>query len=325
MNVVKLSPAEAIGHVLVHNQAGPDGRRVLRKGTVVTDATRATLESLAVAEVYVAVLTEDDIHEDEAARRLGALVEGHGLTASKAATGRVNLIAEQAGLVKIDHEGLLAFNERPGITLATVANNSPVGAKQVIGTIKIIPYSVPRAELEAAEAAGGRHAPLVQVRPFTVSKAILITTGSEAARDKVTGSFSQSLRGRLAHFGTALVDGPYVAEDEQAIGDALRTALAGDAGMILVAGETSIMDADDITPRAIKATGGEIVQYGVPVEPGNLFLLAYHQDIPIVGAPGCARSPSYNVIDMVLPRLAAGEKLTRRHLIELGHGGYLKS
>ncbi|MCB0154937.1 MAG: molybdopterin-binding protein, partial [Anaerolineae bacterium] len=95
-------------------------------------------------------------------------------------------------------------------------------------------------------------------------------------------------------------------------------------GMVLIAGETSIMDLDDITPRAIKAVGGEIVHHGVPVEPGNLLLLAYWEQTPIVGAPGCARSNQFNVVDMVLPRLASGERLSRRDLAALGHGGYLK-
>ena len=193
----------------------------------------------------------------------------------------------------------------------------------MLGTIKIIPYSVPQAELEAAEAVA-RAYPLVAVKPFVVHRAMLITTGSEAARAKVVSSFTGPLRERLAEFGTELIDGPYVAEDEQAISQAIRAALDSAVEMILIAGETSIMDTDDITPRAIKVAGGEIVHHGVPVEPGNLFMLAYHGDIPVVGAPGCARSKSYNVIDMVLPRLAAGERLARRDLVQLGHGGYLK-
>ena len=323
MKVVKMSVNEAIGHVLIHNQAGPDGRRVLRKGTMLTPEDAETLLSLEQADVYVGVLDENDVHEDEAARRLGDLLAGSGLTTSNAATGRVNLIAETSGLFKVDVEALLTFNDRPGITLATVPNNTPVQPKKVLGTIKIIPYSVPQAELEAAEAVA-RAYPLVAVKPFVVHRAMLITTGSEAARAKVVSSFTGPLRERLAEFGTELIDGPYVAEDEQAISQAIRAALDSAVEMILIAGETSIMDTDDITPRAIKVAGGEIVHHGVPVEPGNLFMLAYHGDIPVVGAPGCARSKSYNVIDMVLPRLAAGERLARRDLVQLGHGGYLK-
>ncbi|MCB0164821.1 MAG: molybdopterin-binding protein, partial [Anaerolineae bacterium] len=168
MKVIKVSVNEAIGHVLIHNQAGPDGRRVLRKGTILTPADAETLLSLGQMEVYVAVMAEDDIHEDEAARRLGDLLAESGLTISNAATGRVNLIAETSGLFKVDVEGLLAFNDRPAITLATVSNNTPVQPKKVLGTIKIIPYSVPQAELEAAEAMGRTYHPLVAVKPFVV-------------------------------------------------------------------------------------------------------------------------------------------------------------
>jgi molybdopterin biosynthesis enzyme len=192
----------------------------------------------------------------------------------------------------------------------------------MLGTIKIIPYSVPTVALEAAEALA-RQTPLVEVKPFVVRRAALITTGSEAAREQVVGSFTPALRDRLAAYNAEMLEGPYVAEDEQEIGEALHWALAGEARLILIAGETSIMDVDDITPRAIRAIGGEIVHHGAPVEPGNLLLLAYYQDIPILGAPGCARSKSHNVVDMILPRLAAGERLTRRDLIELGHGGLL--
>jgi molybdopterin biosynthesis enzyme len=193
----------------------------------------------------------------------------------------------------------------------------------MVGTLKIIPYGVPQASVTAAEARA-IDSPLVAVKPFVVSQAILITTGSAEAREKVVEGFTPALRDRLAGYNTELTAGPYVPEDEAEIGEALQWALGSGAQMILIAGETSIMDEDDITPRAIKAIGGEITYYGMPVEPGNLMLLAYRGDIPIVGAPGCAKSKSYNVVDMVLPRLAARERLTRRDLVALGHGGLLK-
>lgn len=323
MKVEKVPLAEAVDHILVHNQIGPDGRRILKKGHLLAAEDLATLQGLGLSEVYVAILTEEDVGENEAARRLGEIMVGEGLRASSATTGRVNLIAQVNGLFKVNVEALLEFNDRPDITLATIPNNSLVQPKDIVGTIKIIPYSVPQAELEAAEAVARRQ-PLVAVKPFVVQQAALITTGSAATRAKVVEAFTPALRDRLAAYGTTMLEGPYVAEDEQEIAEALQWALASGVGMVLIAGETSIMDTDDITPRAIKAVGGEIVHHGVPVEPGNLMLLAYHHNVPIVGAPGCARSKSYNVVDMVLPRLAAGERLGRRDLIELGHGGLLK-
>lgn len=323
MRVEKLPLVEAVGHILVHNQAGPDGRKILKKGHLLAEKDLATLQGLGLAEVYVAILGEEDVGENEAARRLGEIIVGEGLRPSSATTGRVNLIAQVNGLLKVNIEALLEFNDRVDITLATIPNNSLVQPRDIVGTIKIIPYSVPKADLEAAEAVVRRQ-PLLVVKPFVVQQAALITTGSATVQTKVVEAFTPALRDRLAMYGTTMMEGPYVAEDEQEIAEALQWALASGAGLILIAGETSIMDMDDITPRAIKAVGGEIVHHGVPVEPGNLMLLAYHRDVPIVGAPGCARSKSYNVVDMVLPRLAAGERLERRDLIELGHGGLLK-
>lgn len=323
MKVEKLPISQATGQVLLHNLVGPDGRRVLRKGRQLTRDDISKLKAAGQESVYVAILEENDINEDEAARRLGQIIAGNGIAASNAVTGRVNLTAERAGLLKVNADALLDFNDRPGITLGTLRNNSAVQPQTVIGTIKIIPYSVPKDTLAAAEAIA-QNTPLIRLIPFVVKQAALITTGSPEGREKVVTSFTRPLRERLAQYNTTLLEGPYVAEDEDEIRAAIHWALGRGVEMVLIAGETSIMDTDDITPRAIRAVGGNIVHHGVPVEPGNLLLLAYYNNIPIVGAPGCARSPSYNVVDMVLPRLAAGEQLSRRDLVELGHGGYLK-
>ena len=324
MKVERLPIDDTVGHILLHNQAGPDGRKVLKKGHRVTSEDLPTLQSLGQDQVYVAILGEDDIDENEAARRLGELIAGGQIDTSSATTGRVNLISTAAGILKVNRPALLELNDRPGIALATLANHSGVQPKKIVGSVKIIPYGVPRIELEAAEAIAQAAGPLLQVKPFVLGRAALITTGSEAAQEKVVSGFTPALRDRLTSYGTQMIEGPYVTEDEVQISEAVQWALDRNAELILIAGETSIMDSEDITPRAIKAIGGEIVHYGVPVEPGNLLLLAYCNEIPIVGAPGCARSKNYNVVDMVLPRLAAGERLTRRDLIELGHGGLLK-
>lgn len=324
MKVEKVPLEQAIGHILLHNQAGHDGRKVLKKGQRLTQQDTPTLQALGKNEVYVAILADDDIAENEAARRLGEIIAQSGISATTATTGRVNLISSLPGLFKAKREALLTFNDRGGITLATIPDNTVVSPKKIVGTIKIIPYAVPEDDLQAAETIARQESPLVEVKSFVLKKAVLITTGSAAARAKVIDSFTPALRDRMSSYATELVEGPYVPEDEVEISEALQWALASGAQMILLAGETSIMDADDITPRAIKAVGGEIVHHGVPVEPGNLLLLAYRNQVPIVGAPGCAKSKNFNVIDMILPRLAAGERLTRRDLIGLGHGGLLK-
>lgn len=324
MRVAKVPLKEALGHILLHNQVGPDGRKVIKKGQRLAETDLAVLQELGQKHVYVAILAGDDVDENEAARRLGQAIAGEGLETSNATTGRVNLMAAITGLFKVEVEKLLALNELDGITLATIPTNTVVQPKTPVGTIKIIPYGIHRARLETAETVAAAKAKWVEVKPFTIRQAVLITTGSEAAREKVVGGFTPALRNRLANFNIPILEGPYVPEDEGKISEALDWALNSGAEMILIAGETSIVDVDDITPQAIKAVGGEIIHYGMPVEPGNLMLLAYQGATPIVGVPGCAKSKSHNVVDIVLPRLATGERLTRHDLIELGHGGYLK-
>lgn len=323
MKVAKVPLNEAAGHILLHHQAGPDGRKVLKKGQRLSLEDVALLRKLGREQVYVAILAEDDLDENEAARRLGRVIAGPGLEPTSATTGRVNLIAAVTGLFTVNVENLLAFNDISGVTLATLPTYSVVQPKTMVGTIKIIPYSLPRTQVARAETIAAENR-LVEVKPFVVKEAVLITTGSAEARERVVESFTPALRDRLSSYNATMIEGPYVPEDETEISEALQWAFGSGAQMILVAGETSIMDTDDITPRAIKAVGGEIAHYGMPVEPGNLMLLAYYGNIPIVGAPGCAKSKSYNVVDMVLPRLAAGERLTHRDMVALGHGGLLK-
>ena len=325
VKVKKMPINQSVGQVLLHNQTGPNGKKVLKKGQVLTSADVETLDTLGKEAVYVAILDQNDIAENEAAQQLGTALKSDHLTLSTATTGRVNLIATTAGVLKINLTGLLALNEGPGITLATLPTNTVVSPKKIVGTNKIIPYSVSQQDLQTALTIIAEQAPIISLNPFTTKQAVLITTGSEAAQQKVTADFTPALRDRFAAYGAELIEGPYVAEDEAAISQALQWALNSEADIILMAGETSIMDPDDIAPRAIKAIGGEIIHHGVPVEPGNLLLLAYHGQTPLVGAPGCAKSKHFNVVDMVLPRLASGERLTRRDLIALGHGGYLLS
>ena len=323
MDVKKVPINQAVGHILLHNQAGAGGQKVLKKGRLLTEADIKTLQSLGKSSVYVAILADDDIGENEAAACLSKWLTPAYVTTSSATTGRVNLIASQSGVLKINVEALQELNEISGITLATLPANRVVQPKKIVGTIKIIPYGVSKQNLDLAHNIIEKHPPLLTLNPFSMKRAALILTGSEAARQRIIESFTPALNERLAAYGTTLLEGPYVAEDEQAISQAITEALERGVEMVLIAGETSIMDRDDITPRAIKAVGAEIVHYGVPVEPGNLLLLAYQGQIPIVGAPGCAKSKHYNVVDMVLPRLASGERLTQRDLIALGHGGYL--
>ncbi|MDM8529479.1 molybdopterin-binding protein [Anaerolineales bacterium HSG24] len=324
MNIQCLPLEKSIGHILIHNLVDQTDRRLLGKGRSLKPADLPTLQASGQDRVYVAVLADDDVGENEAARQLGSVVSAGPVRVSKATTGRVNFIAEKAGVFKVNPESLLALNEISGVTLTTLANNTVVSTKKILATFKIIPYAIPQKTLEQAYNTLIAHQPLITINPFVIQQAMLITIGRETIREKVIGGFTPPITERLTSYGTSLISGPYVSESVLEISEAIKTALSSDADLIIVAGETSTMDENDIIPQAIKHVGGEIIQHGVPVDPGHLLMLGYCQDKPIVGAPGCARSLSHNVIDMILPRLVTGERLTRRDLVALGHGGYLK-
>jgi len=327
---VKFEPvplSEAEGKILGHNIAGENGQRLLRKGRRLTDMDLERLRELGRQSVYVAQLEETDIEENTAARRVAEAVSGPGLHTQGAASGRANLLAEKQGICRIDVERLIQINECDGITLATLMNHTPVHARQIVATVKIIPYAVPESAVRVAEAVGGKFKPIVRVDALPSRSVGMILSGSTSVHQKVVTDFAP-LQDRIEKLGSSVTRTDFVAlddeSDEAALAEMLRQQVSAGIRMILLAGETAIMDEQDIIPRAIERAGGKIESVGAPVDPGNLLMLAYLGDVPVVGAPGCARSKKINIVDWILPRLLAGDHLTRRDVIQLGHGGLLQ-
>ena len=243
-----------------------------------------------------------------------------------AASGRANLLSSEMGLLRVDIEVLTQVNEFNGITLATLMNHSPVHARQIVATVKIIPYAVPESTLSQVEAiVSGR--PIVRVDALPARAVGMILSGSTSVHQKLVNDFSP-LRDRIEKLGSSLQRTDFVSlddeSDEAALANMLQQQIVAGMQMILLAGETAIMDEQDIIPRAIERAGGNVESVGAPVDPGNLLMLAYINDVPVVGAPGCARSKKINIVDWILPRLLVGDKLTRREIVKLGHGGLLQ-
>lgn len=327
MYLTTLPPEQAIGHILRHNLADEQGHKALGKGHRIAEADLPGLRALGITALRVAVLEPGDVHEDEAARRLGAAVCGAGVLATRPAASRVNLLAATDGVVRVDVERLLCINQIDGLTIATLASGSLARRRRRIATIKIIPFAVPEALLREAEAigrAGGAMVALDSLRPTRVG---VILVGSAAARDRIEQGVAPAIVARVQELGSDVLATRYVPPDEPAVAAAILDLRQAGAGLLIVAGETSIMDRDDVTPQGIRLAGGRIEHYGAPVEPGNLLLLAYLDEpagaIPILGAPGCVRSRDINIVDLLLPRLLAGERITRQAIVALGHGGLL--
>jgi molybdenum cofactor cytidylyltransferase len=322
---VPLSDAE--GKILGHNIAGANCQRVLRKGRRLTSTDLDSLRVLGRQSVYVAQLEATDVEENTAARRVVEAVCGPGLHTPGAASGRANLSSDQAGLLRVDVERLTKINECEGITLATLVNHSPVLARQIVATVKIIPYAVPESTLSLVEAIASGSKPIVRVDALPPRFVSMILTGSVSVHQKLVTDFLP-LRDRVEKLGSSVTRTDFVAlddeADEAALAELLERQISSGTQLILLAGETAIMDRHDIIPRAIERAGGRVESVGAPVDPGNLLMLAYLQDVPVVGAPGCARSRKINIVDWILPRLLAGDHLTRGDILQLGHGGLLQ-
>jgi molybdenum cofactor cytidylyltransferase len=322
---VPLDAAES--KILGHNVAGPNGRRLLRKGRPLKQEDLAALRAIGRTSVYIAEIEADDVDEDTAARRVAQAAMGSGLRLSGSASGRVNLLATALGLLRVDADRLARINACQDITFATLASHSAVRPRQIVATVKVIPYAVPDPVVRAAEAIASEEGPLVRVDALEPRPVSLVFSGSLSIRDKLAADFAP-LWHRVEALGSHILSTDYISlEDEtgeSALADALSRRREAGARLIVVAGETAIMDRRDIVPRAVERAGGWVECLGAPVDPGNLLMLAYLGDTPILGAPGCARSRKVNIVDWVLPRLLAGDHLSRADIIALGHGGLLE-
>lgn len=329
MHIAILPPEQAVGHILCHNLADAAGRKAFAKGRTLQQADLPRLEELGLRALRVAVLAPGDVHEDEAAARLAAAVAGPGVVASAPHAGRVNLRAEQVGPLAVDVAALTAINELDGLTVATLPAHSLVRPGRPLATIKVIPFAVPGADLERAEALGRAAGGVLRVPAIALRAVGVILVSSQSARLRVERGVYPAIEGRVAELGGQVAGRRSVEPDEAAVAAALTELRGAGCELIIVAGETSVVDSDDVTPRGIGLAGGRIEHYGAPVEPGNLLLLAYlgaqgAQALPVLGAPGCVRSRDANIVDLLLPRLMAGEQLRRRDIVMLGHGGLLQ-
>ncbi|HKS60366.1 MAG TPA: molybdopterin-binding/glycosyltransferase family 2 protein [Xanthobacteraceae bacterium] len=315
-------PREAEGAVAVHS-IRKDGM-VLKKGTPIGKAEIAALEAAKVAEIVVARLEPGDVSEDLAAAEIAAAVAGEGVHVDRAFTGRANLFAEHAGVLVVDKAGVDALNDvDPAITFATLNAYAPVVAGKMIATVKIIPFAVSGEARDRALAAVRTAKPIVRVAPFKVAKIGIISTLLPGLAEKVIEKTLRVTEERLAPAGATIVAEKRVPHETGALAKALDEVLKAGAEMVVVFGASAIADTRDVIPAAVEAVGGRIEHFGMPVDPGNLMLVAEANGRPVLGAPGCARSPKENGFDWILMRLLAGLPIKRSDITGLGVGGLL--
>jgi molybdenum cofactor cytidylyltransferase len=313
---------EAAGAILAHSVrvAG----RALKKGRVLDADDVADLLAGGYDQVVAARLEPGDVHENDAAERIAsALTGGLGVRANAPFTGRVNLYAQSQGVLHVDTDVIAELNAADeAITLATLAPWSWVRDRQLLGTVKIIPFAAPADRVERAYRLGLK-SPL-RVQPPMVTRIGLIQTTLPDTRVSVLDKTTKVLVDRIRGVGAQLSREDRCAHRAADIGDTVREQLNSGCEIVLVAGASAIVDRRDVVPGGIEKAGGSIVHFGMPVDPGNLVLIAEVEGRPVVGLPGCARSPAFNGFDWVLQRMAAGITVDAPALTGMGAGGLLK-
>ncbi len=315
---------DAEGHILCHDltQIIPNeykGAR-FRKGHIIRREDIPVLLSMGKEHLFVWEMREGILHENEAAERLCSILMGDHMIRTEAREGKIELFADAEGVFLVDSERLLAVNSIEEITVATRKGNFLVRKGDKLCGMRVVPLAIEEEKLKEAETAAGK-APILSLIPLRLHTAAVITTGSEVFKGLIEDRFTPILTEKLKAYGIDVIFHAVTDDGKEHIEDKIREAKAAEADIILCTGGMSV-DPDDQTPGAIRACAKETVTYGAPVFPGAMIMLAYLEDgTPVLGLPGCVMYAKATVFDLIMPRIAAGIRLTKKDFNVLGEGG----
>ena len=325
--VQSLPVREAVGKILVHDitRIVPDLFKgpAFRKGHIITDTDVEKLLDLGKQHVYVACLN-GEIHENDAAQRIARAAAGKNVRLSDPKEGKVGFAAGTSGLLKIDVEGLTQLNSVPEVICATLHTHQTVTLDQDLAGTRVIPLSIDENHVIAAENVCKRYFPIIDITPFSRVDVGLVVTGSEVFSGRIKDGFGPVVQKKFEELGSRIMGKKIVSDDMDMTVAAIRQFVDDGAAFIAVTGGMSV-DPDDLTPAAIRNAGGDVMFYGAPVLPGAMFMLAYINDVPVIGLPGCVMYYRASIFDLVVPRLLAGETVTHTDIIRMGHGGFCSS
>lgn len=315
---------EAVGQILCHDITqiirGVTKDAIFRKGHVITQEDIPVLLSIGKDHIYIWENNENMLHENDAAQILCEICQNQHMRPSDVKEGKIELIATCDGLLKVDREKLKAINALGEMMIASRHGNFPVHTGDKIAGTRIIPLVIEKEKMQQVKAIAGS-TPIFQLKPFQNKTVGIVTTGNEVYYGRIADTFTPVIKEKLSQYPVEIIGHEISSDDPAMIESKIRRLLTDGADMIICTGGMSV-DPDDRTPAAIRAVAPSIVTYGAPVLPGAMFLLAYYnQDIPILGLPGCVMYARRTIFDLVLPRLAAGEKLEKQDFDILGEGG----
>lgn len=318
---------DAIGMVLAHDLTqiipGEFKGPKFKKGHVIKEEDVSVLISMGKQNLYVVDKEDTDVHEDDAAFRIATAAAGKGIKLVAPGEGKIELVAEFDGLLKINTSMLDHLIDQDEIMFATIHENQLVKAGQKVAGTRVIPLFVNEAIVKGAEQVC-ENGTIVQILPLKQLKIGVVTTGSEVYTGKIKDAFGPVLVKKFGDLGSTVVKQVFADDDENMIADCIKQLISEGVDMIGVTGGMSV-DPDDKTPTGIRVAGGHIITYGAPVLPGAMFMLAYIGNVPVVGLPGCVMYSRVSIFDLIVPRILAGEVPTRGEIKKLAHGGLCQS
>ena len=322
MNTVRTEDAVGmvLGHDITEIVPGKFKGIAFKKGHIIKKDDIEGLLRIGKENIFVFSLKDGEIHENDAAIRLGNMFAGPGICFSEPGEGKINLRPEHVGLLKINRELLDDVNDVGEMCVATIHENIRVGKDELLAGCRIIPLTIASQKIDHIEAMTQGKDPMFKIKPFLPFRVALIVTGSEVFKGRIEDKFGPVIEEKVAMYGSSVFHKEIVEDNTESIKMAILKAKEMGAQMIIVTGGMSV-DPDDKTPGAIKATGADIVAYGTPVLPGAMLLFSYLEGIPVFGLPGCVMFAKTTAFDLLLPRVFAGEKIVRRDITRMGYGG----
>lgn len=313
---------DAVGHVLCHDITqiikGVTKDALFRKGHIVTKEDIPLLLSVGKENLYVWENDETMMHENEAAMVLLKMCQNEHMSYGEVKEGKIELKSEIDGLLKVNSKELFSINSFGQMMIATRHTNTVVHPGDKLAGMRIIPLVIEKEKMEKVSQLAT--SPILEIKPFILKKAAIITTGSEVYKGRIQDTFTPVIQEKLAEFGCEMVYHEICDDNDQMVTQKINEALDMGVDIVLCTGGMSV-DPDDKTPLAIKNTGATIISYGAPVLPGAMFLLSYKGDVPIVGLPGCVMYSKHTIFDLILPRLLASDRVSYEELCSLGEGG----
>lgn len=314
---------DAVGHVLCHDITqiikGVTKDAVFRKGHIVKKEDIPVLLSVGKEHLYVWQKEPGMLHEDEAAEILRDICFGNNMEANTPKEGKIELIAKCDGILKVDSEILTKINSLGEMMIATRHGNFPIKKGDKLAGTRIIPLIIEEEKMNTAKQLAGTK-PILDIIPYVKKRVGIVTTGSEVYYHRIEDTFTPVLIEKCQEYQLEVIGHKICNDEHQMITKAILELIDEGCEIILCSGGMSV-DPDDRTPLAIKNTGAKVISYGAPVLPGAMFMLAYYNDVAIMGLPGCVMYAKRTIFDLVLPRVAAGEKLIAQDLFCLGQGG----